>query len=61
MVLDNLNVKEQIQEVSENSNEIIKIETDEVEETQIVIEKNNFIFQNETNDLKLYFDNLEQQ
>ena len=58
MVLDNLNVKEQIQEVSENSNEIIKIETDEVEETQIVIEKNNFIFQNETNDLKLYFDNL---
>ena len=59
MVLDNLNVKEEIEEVIENSNKAIKIETNEVEETQIEIVKNNFIYQNETSDLKLYFDNFQ--
>ncbi len=59
MVLDNLNVKEEIEEVIENSIETNKIETNEVEETQIEIVKNNFLFQNEITDLKLYFANLQ--
>ncbi len=59
MVLDNLNVKEEIEEVNENSNETFEIETNVVEETQIEIVKNKFIYQNETSDLKLYFDNLQ--
>ena len=59
MVLDNLNVKEEIEEVNENSNETFEIETNVVEEKQIDIVKNKFIYQNETSDLKLYFDNLQ--
>ena len=59
MVLDNLNVKEEIEEVIENSIETNKIETNEVEETKIEIVKNNFLYQNEISDLKLYFANLQ--
>ena len=59
MVLDNLNEPEDNGELIENSEETIEIETNEVEETQLEIVKDNFIYKNEIIDLKKYLNNLE--
>ncbi len=70
MVLDNLNEGKQIDEEVENFNETDETDetdqTDETDETennfvevkQIEKVKNNFILQNETKDMKNYFENL---
>ena len=58
MVLENLNEVEQIQENVETSNELNESEINDVEVKQIEIKKDNFIFKNETKDLKNYLNNL---
>ena len=58
MVLENLNEVEQIQEKVETSNELNETEINDVEVKQIEIIKDNFIFKNETKDLKNYLNNL---
>ena len=57
MVLENLNEKEVIDEESKTSNELIEVQSNEVEVKQIEIVKNNFFFNNEINDLKNYLKN----
>ncbi len=61
MVLDNLNDKEQIEEISEAkiSNDSDEISKNDVEVQQIEISKNNFILNNEIKDLKNYFNKLQ--
>ncbi len=58
MVLENLN-GEEIEEVVVNSDEAKETENDQVEEKQIEIVNDNFIYKNEIIDLKNYFDNLQ--
>ncbi len=59
MVLENLNDEEDIEDVVENSNQNSEIETNEIEVKQIEFEKDNFIHKNEINNLKIYFDNMQ--
>ncbi len=59
MVLENLNDEEDIEDVVENSNQNSEIETNEIEVKQIEFEKDNFIHKNEINNLKVYFDNMQ--
>ncbi len=69
MVLENLNGKKEIEEEIDNLNESNSIETkkNEIEENetskieinQIEIVKDNFIYKNDINQLKLFFDNLQ--
>ena len=59
MVLDNLNEEEEIEEVAESLNDTNEIETNSVEVTQIENVKVNFIYKNETKDLKKYLENLQ--
>ena len=61
MVLDNLNNQEEIEEIVENKNknENVEIENNELEVKQIEILKDNFIFNIEIKELKIYFDNLQ--
>ena len=59
MVLENLDEEEDlINEVNENLNENVEIESNKVEVQQIENIKNNFIYQNDLKDLKNYFKNL---
>ncbi len=58
MVLENLNEEEVIEEEFENSNEIVEIETNEVEVKQIYTVQDNFIQKNELKSLNNYFNNL---
>ena len=58
MVLENLNEEVEIEKVAEISNEANEIETNEVEVKQIEIATDNFIYKNNTKELKIYFDNL---
>ncbi len=58
MVLENLEEENKVEEIFEASNELDKVEINEVDVSQIETKKNNFIFNNETKDLKNYFDNL---
>ena len=51
MVLDSLNYKNEIQQVVENSNESIEIESNDVNVELIEITKDNFIRKNNTKDL----------
>ncbi len=63
MVLENLSIEnneKKIEELDENINDTDQIETAVVEVNQIVIKKDNFIYKNEIEDLKVYFDNLKQ-
>ncbi len=55
MVLDNLNSDTDIEEISESIEEIETIQ-DEVKQVEII--KGNFFFENETKDLKKYFENI---
>ena len=59
MVLENLNDEEDIEDVVENSNQNSEIETNEIEVKQIEYQKDNFIHKNEINNLKVYFDNMQ--
>ena len=69
MVLENLNgkkeIKEEIDNLNEsnetetNKNESEENETSKIEVNQIEIAKDNFIYKNDINHLKLYFDNLQ--
>tara|TARA_A100001011_G_scaffold258826_1_gene267150 strand:+ start:2241 stop:4001 length:1761 start_codon:yes stop_codon:yes gene_type:complete len=59
MVLENLNNTNNVEEIIENDTENNNNETNEVEVTQIETVKNNFIFNKEKEDLKSYFDNLQ--
>ena len=59
MVLENLNEEEVSEDVIEKSNENNEIETTEVEVKQIETLKNNFIFKNDTKDLKEFLNNLQ--
>ena len=59
MVLENLNDEEDIEDVVENSNQNSEIETNEIEVKQIEYQKDNFIHKNEINNLKFYFDNMQ--
>ena len=69
MVLENLNDKKEIEEEIDNSdeskvietknNEIEENETSKIEVNQIEIAKDNFIYKNDINELKLFFDNLQ--
>tara|TARA_B100000989_G_scaffold297459_1_gene283300 strand:- start:198 stop:1958 length:1761 start_codon:yes stop_codon:yes gene_type:complete len=59
MVLDNLNDKEEIEDIDETSILSNEIVTNEVEVKQIEIQKDNFIHTNETKVLKAYFENLQ--
>ncbi len=59
MVLENLNNTNNVEEIIENDTENNNNETNEVEVTQIETVKNNFIFNKEKEDLKNYFDNLQ--
>ena len=59
MVLDNLNEEKEIEEVAESLNDTNEIETNSVEVTQIENVKVNFIYKNETKDLKKYLENLQ--
>ncbi len=58
MVLENLEEENEVEEIVEVSNELDEVEINEVDVSQIETKKNNFIFNNETKDLKNYFDNL---
>ncbi|MDC3079089.1 hypothetical protein OA255_01740, partial [Pelagibacteraceae bacterium] len=69
MVLENLNGKKEIEEEIDNlnesnatetkKNEIEENETSKIEVNQIEIAKDNFIYKNDINQLKLFFDNLQ--
>ena len=59
MVLENLNEQEETGESVESSDETIEIATNKVEETQLEIVKDNFIYKNNIIDLKNYLNNLE--
>ena len=58
MVLENLEEENEIEEIVEVSNELDEVEINEVDVSQIEMKKNKFIFNNETKDLKNYFDNI---
>ena len=58
MVLENLNEEDEIEVINQDSNELDEVEINEIEVSQIETKKNNFIFKNETNDLKNYLHNL---
>ena len=58
MVLENLNDNEEVDEEIETIDELNETQSSEVEVKQIEILNNNFIFNNEINDLKNYFENL---
>ena len=58
MVLENLNDNEDVDEAIETIDELNETQSSEVEVKQIEILNNNFIFNNEINDLKNYFENL---
>ena len=62
MVLDNLNekevIKEEVEEQIKNINENSEIKTNEIEVKEIEILNDSFIYNNQTKDLKNYFDNL---
>ncbi len=63
MVLENLNEKEEdeeeIEEEIETSEKLTETQSNEVEVKQIEIKKNNFFYNNEVNNLKNYFENLQ--
>ena len=59
MVLENLNDGE-IEEVNKSSNEVDVKEVNEVEVKQIEFEKDNFIRENETKVIKIFFENLKE-
>ena len=59
MVLENLKENEDADEVVEKLKETVEIVTDEVQESQIDKTRDSFIYKNETNDLKSYFENLQ--
>ena len=59
LVLENLNEQQEIGESVESSDETIEIATNKVEETQLEIVKDNFIYKNNIIDLKNYLNNLE--
>ena len=58
MVLENLEEKNEVEEIVEVSNELDEVEINVVDVSQVETKKNNFLFNNETKDLKNYFDNL---
>ncbi len=59
MVLENLNNEEEdVDEISQSSNEVDKNETNEFEVEQIEITRDDFIYKNEIKNLKNYFENL---
>ncbi len=58
MVLENLNEEEDFEEIDESPTESDVVQTNDVEEKQIETPKVNFIFKNESKELKNYFDNL---
>ncbi len=59
MVLENLNNEEEdVDEISQSSNEVNKNETNEFEVEQIEITRDDFIYKNEIKNLKNYFENL---
>ena len=59
MVLENLNNEEEdVDEISQSSNEVNKNETNEFEVEQIEIIRDDFIYKNEIKILKNYFENL---
>ena len=59
MVLDNLNIDDDTQNIDKSSSETDKNENNEVDIKQIEVIKDNFIFKNQTKDLKNYFDNMQ--
>ena len=59
LVLEKLNEQQEIGESVESSDETIEIATNRVEETQLEIVKDNFIYKNNIIDLKNYLNNLE--
>ena len=59
MVLENLNDNEETKEEIEISDELTETQSNEVEVEQIEIVKNNFFSNNEIDDLKNYFVNLQ--
>ena len=54
LVLENLNEQQEIGESVESSDETIEIATNKVEETQLEIVKDNFIYKNNIIDHKSY-------
>ncbi len=58
LVLENLEEKNEVEEIVEGSNDLDEVEINEVDVSQIEMKKSNFLFNNETNDLINYFDNL---
>ena len=58
MVLDNITEEEEINEVLEDSNQIDDIEINEVEVRQTEIINDNFIYEIELKELKIYLENL---
>ncbi len=58
MVLENLEEENEVEEIVEVSNELDEVEINNVDVTQIEMKKNKFIFNNDTKNLKNYFDNL---
>ena len=58
MVLENLEEKNEVEEIVEVSNELDEVEINVVDVSQVETKKNNFLFNNETKDLKNYFDYL---
>ncbi len=59
MVLENLNEKDQIEEIDENVIDSDEIQDNEIEVKQIEIVKGSFIYENETKDIKNFFENLQ--
>ena len=59
MVLDNLNAVEEIDEITEVSNEVVQNENDEQGVQEFEFSNDNFIFKNQIKDLNMYFDNLQ--
>ena len=58
MVLENLEEENEVEEIVEVSNELDEVEINNVDVSQIEMKKNKFIFNNDTKNLKNYFDNL---
>ena len=59
MVLDNLNAVEEIDEITEVSNEVVQNQNDEQGVQEFEFSNDNFIFKNQIKDLNMYFDNLQ--
>tara|TARA_B100000989_G_C19507858_1_gene457357 strand:- start:23 stop:1783 length:1761 start_codon:yes stop_codon:yes gene_type:complete len=59
MVLDNLTNEEDIQEIVDSQDQIDEVDNDEVEVKQIEVQHDNFIYNNETMELKNYLKYLQ--